>query len=93
MNGWPEPYGLLQTGPRDALWHATPFSPDAGGPMAGVKPRSVRHKISMIPNGAVALRSGLDLKRAQPETVTSCQRPPFRLRLLPWAWPGAVSAM
>jgi hypothetical protein len=27
MNGWPEPYGLLQTDPRDALWHAAPFSP------------------------------------------------------------------
>ena len=30
---------------------------------------------------------------AQPETVTSCHSPPFRLRLLPWAWPGAVSPM
>jgi len=27
MNGWPEPYGLLQTDPRDALWHATLLSP------------------------------------------------------------------
>ena len=24
-------------------------------------------------------------------TVTSCQSPPLRLRLLPWAWPGALS--
>ena len=24
-------------------------------------------------------------------TVTSCQSPPLRLRLLPWAWPGAPS--
>ena len=28
---------------------------------------------------------------AQPDTVTSCQSPPLRLRLLPKAWPGAVS--
>jgi hypothetical protein len=27
------------------------------------------------------------------DAVTSCQTPPFRLRLLPLAWPGAVSAM
>ena len=29
----------------------------------------------------------------QRDAVTSCQTPPFRLRLLPLAWPGAVSAM
>jgi flavin-dependent dehydrogenase len=28
----------------------------------------------------------------QPGMVISCHRPPFRLMLLPWAWPGAVSA-
>src|SRR5690348_14701566 len=28
---------------------------------------------------------------AQPGTVTSCHSPPLRLRLLPKAWPGAVS--
>ncbi len=27
------------------------------------------------------------------ETGTSCQRPPLRLRLLPLAWPGALSPM
>jgi hypothetical protein len=27
----------------------------------------------------------------EPDTVTSCQSPPLRLRLLPKAWPGAVS--
>jgi hypothetical protein len=29
----------------------------------------------------------------QPVIGTSCQRPPFRLRLLPPAWPGALSPM
>jgi putative transposase len=29
--------------------------------------------------------------RVHPAVVTSCQSPPLRLRLLPWAWPGAVS--
>jgi hypothetical protein len=29
--------------------------------------------------------------KGQPETVTSCHSPPFRLRLLPLAWPGEVS--
>ena len=29
----------------------------------------------------------------QRDAVTSCQTPPFRLMLLPLAWPGAVSAM
>ena len=27
------------------------------------------------------------------ETITMCQRPPFRLRLLPPSWPGALSPM
>lgn len=31
--------------------------------------------------------------RDQPETGTSFHRPPLRLMLLPWSWPGAVSAM
>jgi len=34
---------------------------------------------------------GLDATAAQPGTVTSCHSPPLRLRLLPKAWPGAVS--
>jgi hypothetical protein len=34
---------------------------------------------------------GLDAVAAQPGTVISCQSPPLRLRLLPKAWPGAVS--
>ena len=34
---------------------------------------------------------GLAAAVAQPDTVISCHSPPLRLRLLPKAWPGAVS--
>ena len=37
------------------------------------------------------LVAALDAAAAQPDTVISCQSPPLRLRLLPKAWPGAVS--
>jgi hypothetical protein len=33
------------------------------------------------------------LALAQPEATTSCHRPPFRLMLLPLAWPGPLSPM
>src|SRR5215472_7577656 len=41
--------------------------------------------------GPVGRTGGLDAAAAQPDTVTSCHSPPLRLRLLPKAWPGAVS--
>ena len=41
---------------------------------------------------AAGLREDTDIRvMTQPDTVTSCQSPPLRLRLLPKAWPGAVS--
>jgi hypothetical protein len=37
--------------------------------------------------------SARDERRAQPETFTSYQKPPFRSMLLPLAWPGPLSPM
>ena len=37
------------------------------------------------------LDDGVEAAAAYPDTVTSCQTPPDRLRPLPLAWPGALS--
>jgi hypothetical protein len=50
----------------------------------GSTPGVVRHKQR---NG------GLGAAGPHRETRTSCHRPPLRLRLLPLAWPGALSPM
>ena len=41
----------------------------------------------------VQARARLGAVGSYRETGTSCHRPPFRLRLLPLAWPGALSPM
>jgi hypothetical protein len=43
------------------------------------------------PEATAGAGGRLGVSAAQPGTVISCHSPPLRLRLLPKAWPGAVS--
>ena len=53
---------------------------------------SSRSQLGHVPQAAIpATLAGI--AAFQRDAVTSCQTPPFRLMLLPLAWPGAVSAM
>ena len=78
----PESVALRDLRPRSGWWARESPDPWPAGPRALL----VAARRERWPTG------GLDAGVVQPVTVISCQRPPLRLRLLPWAWPGAVSA-
>ena len=57
--------------------------------------RQLTHTFALIDLLPYGRRSapGSRAAASHPEARTSCHSPPFRLRLLPLAWPGAESPM
>jgi signal transduction histidine kinase len=60
-----------------------PLQAQAAGAPHRQERRSASQRVADCPGQA----------RAQPETGMSFHRPPLRLMLFPWSWPGALSAM
>ena len=73
----------------DGVMRAGLYHPGKVFAMPGISSRS---QLGRVLQAAVpATLAGI--AAFQRDAVTSCQTPPFRLRLLPLAWPGAVSAV